>query len=219
MPAKPKFTRAQLQAAALSIVDEQGLGALSMRTLANVLGTGPMTIYNYFQDRDELDALLVEAVMAEAQVSDTEHADWRMDVRAILEAIWRAVRSHPNVIPLILIRRTRHEATLDIAEALLRALARSGCSGAALLAAFRTLNGFVMGLAQAQLTETDSKGSGSEHDDPILQVASLPDDRFPKLREIAAIAARTGSDRELHTGIDIILAGLAFQPKAGFTNT
>ncbi len=55
MPAKPKFTREQLQTAALKIVDEEGLSALSMRALAAVLGTGPMTIYNYFHDRDELE--------------------------------------------------------------------------------------------------------------------------------------------------------------------
>ena len=67
MAPKAKFTRAQLQEAALALVDEQGLAALSMRTLAGALGTGPMTLYNYVKDRDELDALVVEAVLAEVR--------------------------------------------------------------------------------------------------------------------------------------------------------
>ena len=67
MAPKAKFTRAQLQEAALALVDEQGLAALSMRTLAGALGTGPMTLYNYVKDRDELDALVVEAVLSEVK--------------------------------------------------------------------------------------------------------------------------------------------------------
>ena len=65
MAPKAKYMRSQLQEAALALVDEHGLSALSMRTLAGALGTGPMTLYNYVRDRDELDALVVEAVLAE----------------------------------------------------------------------------------------------------------------------------------------------------------
>ena len=74
MPPKAKFTRAQLQAASLALVDKEGLAGLSMRTLASTLGTGPMTLYNYVKDRDELDALVVEAVLAEVR-RPRSHAD------------------------------------------------------------------------------------------------------------------------------------------------
>ena len=140
-----------------ALVDEQGLAALSMRTLAGALGTGPMTLYNYVKDRDDLDALVVEAVLAEIS-RPRSRGDWQHDVRAIVEATWRTVRRHPNVIPLVLTRRTLHETTLDWAEGLLDALARGGRSGAELLIAFRTVSGFVMGLAQAQLTQANPSG-------------------------------------------------------------
>src|SRR6187551_3466752 len=125
MAPKAKFTRARLQAAALALVDEQGLAALSMRTLAGALGTGPMTLYNYVKDRDELDAMVVEAVLAEVARPKSRGAglgaDWQADVRALVEATWRAVRRHPNVIPLVLTRRTLHDTTLQWAEGLLEA--------------------------------------------------------------------------------------------------
>jgi AcrR family transcriptional regulator len=209
MPAKPKFTREQLQTAALKIVDEEGLSALSMRALAAVLGTGPMTIYNYFHDRDELDTLLVEAVFSEVCLPE-EQDDWREDVRAILLEMWQAIRSHPHVIPLVLTRRTSHEATLEVAEALLRALARSGCSADVLLAAFRTFNGFIVGLAQAQLGSA-TKGLDGSSDVHVAEAGALPDDRFPRLREIARVAAATNSDREFLVGVEFILAGMAKQ--------
>jgi AcrR family transcriptional regulator len=206
MPAKPKFTREQLQIAALQIVDEEGLSGLSMRTLAAALGTGPMTIYNYFRDRGELDTLLVEAVLSEVHIPEEEE-DWREDVRAILQGMWQAIRSHPNVIPLVLMRRTLQETTLEIAESLLRALARSSCSPEVLLTAFRTLNGFLVGLAQAQLSaplRTSDGGSNSR----VSSIKSMPDDSFPRLRQIARVLAKTHSDEEFHRGVEFILDGM-----------
>jgi AcrR family transcriptional regulator len=204
MPPKAKFARAQLQEAALAIVDREGLPALSMRSLAAALATGPMTLYNYVKDRDDLDALVVEAVMAEVRLP-REKGDWRADVTAIVEATWRTVRRHPNVIPLVLTRRTLHETTLVWAEALLRALARSGRSGADLLVAFRTVSGFVMGFAQAQLADPLSPDEDRED---ISRAQALPAERFPHLIEIAGAAAKLGADREFRAGLDIVMAGL-----------
>ncbi len=211
MPPKAKFTRAQLQDAALAIVDSEGLAALSMRSLAAALGTGPMTLYNYVRDRDDLDALVVEAVMAEVRLP-RDGADWRRDVRAIVEATWRAVRRHPNVIPLALTRRTLHETTLEWAETLLCALKRGGLAGTELLVAFRTLSGFVMGFAQAQLADPLSPDDGPRADRSrahLSRVEALPPDRFPGLIEIAGAAAKIGADREFLAGLDIVMAGLA----------
>ncbi len=203
MPAPARFTRAQLQQAALDLVDSQGVAALSMRALASALGTGPMTIYNYVRDREELDALVVEAILANARWPEAT-PDWRHDVRTIVQAAWDAIGAHPHAIPLILSRRTLHEGTLLPAEALLAALSRSGRSGPALLAAFRAVLGFVTGLAQVRLSRQPS------NDDPdIARVRELDPARFPRLIEIAGAAARIGPDYELRAGLDIILAGLS----------
>ena len=208
MAPKAKFTRAQLQEAALALVDEQGLAALSMRTLAGALGTGPMTLYNYVKDRDELDALVVEAVLAEVK-RPRSHADWQAGVRAIVEATWRTVRRHPNVIPLVLTRRTLHDTTLQWAEGLLEALALSGRRDTELLVAFRTVSGFVMGLAQAQLS-----GPTADHPD-VARAEALPAGRYPRLIEIAKAAKGLGPDREFRAGLDIVMAGLAARRSGG----
>ena len=151
-----------------------------------------------------LDALVVEAVLAEIS-RPRSRDDWQHDVRAIVEATWRTVRRHPNVIPLILTRRTLHETTLDWAEGLLDALARSGRSGTELLIAFRTVSGFVMGLAQAQLVGPLSAGTNPD----VARAQALPPGRYPRLIEIAKAATKLGADRELRAGLDIVMAGLA----------
>src|SRR5690606_8436887 len=125
--------------AAIAVVDREGGAGLTMRAVAQELGTGPMTLYNYVDDRTGLDALVVDGVLRNLAPPAAPDADWRADVMAIAESVWRAVRPHPNAIPLILSRRSRSPIFLDTAEALLAALARSGLSGGGLLAAFRAV--------------------------------------------------------------------------------
>ena len=206
MPPKPRFDRERLQKAALKIVDEKGLNALSMRSLAGVLRTGAMTLYNYVSDRDALDALIVEAVLAEARWP-APTGDWRDDVHAVATATWRAVRAHPNAIPLILTRRGFHEATLRPAEALLEALAAGGFRDAALLAAFRAVHGFIMGFAMITLAPAPG-GTVKKPEVMTAVVAALPADRFPSIIEVAQSARTTNPDEVFGAALAIVLAGL-----------
>lgn len=208
MPAPRKFSREQLQTAALALVDDQGLGALTMRSLAAALGTGAMTIYNYVDGREGLEQLVTEAVMAETRWPAIPYPTWDDEALAVAEAMWRAARAHPNAIPLILTRRTVDLATLVPSEALLRALARSGRSGAELLVAFRAVSAFVTGFAQAELAGPLSTARGVDTTTMTDRVAALPADRFPKLIEIAQAAADSDPETEFRAGLRIVLAGL-----------
>ena len=73
---RARFTSDEIAAAALRIVDESGLGALSMRSLAAALGTGPMTMYNYVADKEGLEELVVAAVVADVAIPEPTD-DWR----------------------------------------------------------------------------------------------------------------------------------------------
>ncbi len=48
---------------AIEIADQQGLDALSMRTLASRLGIGAMTLYTYVANRSDLVVLMVDQVL------------------------------------------------------------------------------------------------------------------------------------------------------------
>lgn len=89
---KPRFSRDDIAAAALIIADTEGFEALSMRRLAAELGAGTMTLYHYVRTKDELLALLHDAVMGELIVPDDELPDdWRAAITLIAErsrALW-----------------------------------------------------------------------------------------------------------------------------------
>jgi AcrR family transcriptional regulator len=205
----PKFSTMQLQQAALELVDKHGLAGLSMRSLASALGTGAMTLYNHVPDRDGLDLLVIDAVLAQVRWPTTCHNDWRDQVEAIAVAGWQAVRAHPHVIPLILTRRSRSTGTLDMAEKLLQALASSGLSGHALLIAFRAVSAFVMGFAQAELAGPLATEAGEHAQDVIARMRMLAKDQYPRLTEMAKVANLKKVDLEFRAGLRALLIGLA----------
>lgn len=205
----PKFSIDQLQQAALDIVDREGLAALSMRTLAGTLGTGAMTLYNHVPNREELDILVIDAVLAEARYTAVERDDWRDQVEAIALGTWQAISAHPNAIPLILTRRSRSAITLQMAEALLEALARGGRSGRSLLIAFRAVTAFVVGFAQVQLAGPLAADAGENPASVIERIRALPEDRYPRLVGLAALANPDQASLEFREGLRSLLTGLA----------
>ena len=209
-----KFTHSQLQAAALTLVDRDGLAGLSMRALANELGTGAMTLYNYVSQREDIDLLVVEAVIGEARWPLVDYTQWQDEVRAIATALWQAVRAHPHAIALILTRRSRSPAVFEVTEAMLRALARSGRSGQSLLVAFRAVSGLITGLAQSELAGPLALQASESAELTISRFRALPEERFAHLIDIANAAAGSTADREFQSSLDLLLAGLSANDRA-----
>jgi AcrR family transcriptional regulator len=205
LPPSPRFTLREIQDHALVIVDQEGLGGLSMRALASSLGTGAMTLYNYLDGRAALEELVVDAVSAQIRLP-VRSEDWIADVRDVATAIWVTVRAHPAAIPLILTRRTSSPASLAPAEALAEALSRSGLHGQELLSAFRAVMGFVMGTAQAELAGPLSQRAGP--DDEATRIESLAAPGHPSLAALAKISRGSTPDGEFRRGLEIILTGL-----------
>jgi AcrR family transcriptional regulator len=93
----PPLTRAQIVAAAVSLVDREGLAALSMRRLAGELGVGPMTLYYHVPDRAGLEDLIFDAVMAEVDFTGDDPAP-DPEERAVRlgRALRSALLAHPT---------------------------------------------------------------------------------------------------------------------------
>ena len=92
----PRFSREQLAQVAFEIADREGFGAVSMRRVAQELGAGTMTLYNYVRTKDELVALMDDHLMGELLVPEEELAlPWREAFTAILRRSYRMRVQHP----------------------------------------------------------------------------------------------------------------------------
>lgn len=63
MPPKPKFTKEEMVAKALQIVEEQGASALTARELGKALGSSTRPIFTVFSGMDELQEAVCAAAM------------------------------------------------------------------------------------------------------------------------------------------------------------
>jgi AcrR family transcriptional regulator len=210
---RARFTSAEIAAQALQIVDRDGLAGLNMRSLAAALGTGPMTLYNYVKDRDQLEELIAEVVISDMELPEPIH-DWTAEVRALATAMWVAVRRHPNVVPLVLTRRTNSPSSYAAAERLVAALALSGLEDVDLLAAFRGVQALVMGSAQVELA---APRDDSDRDLTQVAVAArigrLAGAAHPRLAALAQISQQSDATADFDRALDLFLAGV--QSRAG----
>jgi AcrR family transcriptional regulator len=93
---RARFTREQIAEAALAVADKEGFEAVSMRRVAAELGAGTMTLYHYVRTKDELVALMDDAIMGELLIPDGEMpSDWREALTLIARRTHDAFARHP----------------------------------------------------------------------------------------------------------------------------
>jgi AcrR family transcriptional regulator len=93
---RPKFTREQIASTALAIADTEGFAAVSMRRIASELGAGTMTLYYYVRTKDELVALMDDAIMAEVLIPAGEFpAHWHDALTEVALRTWDVLMRHP----------------------------------------------------------------------------------------------------------------------------
>lgn len=143
--------RAQVLAAALTLVDEQGSSALTMRTLARALGVEAMSLYHHVRNREDLlDGLAETMVAAELPTPGADQA-WDDALRAFAVAIRRAALRHPAAFRLVGLRPLRSRPALAAVSGLLTCLHRGGLDKDSAVAAYRLAAAFARGFALAEI--------------------------------------------------------------------
>jgi AcrR family transcriptional regulator len=93
---RPRLSRELIAETALEIADREGFEAVSMRRIAGELSSGTMSLYHYVRTKDELIALMDDAIMGEVLVPDGEMPDhWRDAIAAIARRSKDAFVRHP----------------------------------------------------------------------------------------------------------------------------
>lgn len=94
-------SRARLVEVAQDLVQQEGLGALTMRGLADRMGVKPASLYWHVRDRGELLELLAEALLTEVRPARAG-AGWRAGALAICSALERLVARRRDAARILL---------------------------------------------------------------------------------------------------------------------
>jgi AcrR family transcriptional regulator len=207
-----KITRDVVLAAALDIIDRDGIDGLSMRRLARALDRDPMILYRHAPNKAALLDGVAEAVLAKLTVDATD-PDWGGQLRSVARRYRALALAHPHVVPLLVTRplstplALRPHGTLRPLEDVLALLTRAGFTGPEALHIYRALFGFLHGHVLNELQEIIE--NPDETDDLLrLGLYRLPIGEFPLLRSLAPALASYDGAAELERGLDILLTGL-----------
>jgi AcrR family transcriptional regulator len=215
-PRRPALTREQVLTAALKIIDEGGVEALSMRRLGQALDRNPMAIYRHAEDKNDLLDAVVEHVVGTLVVRREPDSDWEGALRRTAHAFRRVALAHPNVVPLLVTSplsgplALRPLGTLKPLEELLEVFITAGFDHHGALHAARLFTGFLYGHVLHELQE---RVHDPDETDDLLRLGlhRLPVTQFPRLRSLAAVLATYDGAAELDEGLAIVLAGLRSQ--------
>ena len=92
---RPRHTHVQVVEAAVAIAAEQGLDAVTIRSVAARLGAGAMSLYSYVPDKQALIYDMVEQVSAELELPPEPSGDWRADLRLLALRQRALLHRHP----------------------------------------------------------------------------------------------------------------------------
>ncbi|MET9557585.1 TetR/AcrR family transcriptional regulator C-terminal domain-containing protein [Streptomyces sp. NPDC006645] len=156
---QPPLTRARIVDEAVALLDEAGIDGLTMRRLAERIGSGVTTLYWHVDTKDDVVDLALDAILGELPPADGGAGlEWRAAIVALL-VDWRTTMLRHPWSAALLQRPTLGPNLLARMEFLQATLARAGFTGAHLHAATWTLYNYLMGATVArasfELSEED----------------------------------------------------------------
>ena len=196
--------------AAISVADQDGIEALTMRRLAHELGVEAMSLYYYVANKDELLTGMVDLVATEIE-PPAGGGDWKAVIRSSAISFHEVLARHRWATSLMISGPPGvGPAQLRYSDRLLRRLREAGLSPAVTHHAYHALDSHIMGstlwaagIASVMKTKRDFVETF---------IRELPVDEYPDFAEhvqqhVTKSVPTTGKS-EFEFGLDLILDGL-----------
>jgi AcrR family transcriptional regulator len=209
---RPPLSREVILAAALRVVDEDGLDALTMRRLGKELDRDPMALYRHAINRAALLDGVVEYVLDQLLIP-TRDGGWQAQLRRTATDFRNLCLAHPNVAPLLVTRPPATPlglcpiGTLRPLEQLLDVLIDAGFAPVLALHVYRAYFALLYGYILSEIRE---KTLDPEESLALLRIGlrRLPPTDFVHIRGLETELGDHDGAAELELGLDILLTGI-----------
>lgn len=210
---RPTIDQQTIVTTALELLDAEGLEAVTMRRVAQVLGTGPASLYAHVNNKSDLLDMVYDAAIGDLADVEVEGADWREQLKGFCRAALDQMGRHRDIAMIALVRLApTGPNVVRVIERMLGILRSGGLSDPVISYGVDTLALFLSATAFEQGVDIDRRlpGSGSVEDrlrSLNEYYSSLPAERFPHLASMARALVDDTVDR-LEFGLDLIIAGI-----------
>ena len=219
------ISRDAIVAAAIRLLDREGLAALSMRRLGDELGAGAASLYWHVGSKDGLLDLVFDEIIGEGQVPDPDPARWQEQLKDVAQAQRRASLRHPYLVRISIGRIPMGPNALRYTERVLAILRAGGLSPRLAVQRYLLLIATVNGFTVDETGVEDGADASAPQRDPASlketgnmvrdYIASLPGDVFPQMTSLADEFAFADDDERFELLIDIFVDGLARRAALG----
>ena len=219
------ISRDAIVAAAIRLLDREGLAALSLRRLADELGAGAASLYWHVGGKDGLLDLVLDEIIGEGVVPDPDPPRWREQLKDVARAQRRTSLRHPYLVCITIGRIPMGPNALRYSERVLAILRAGGLSPRLAVQGYLLLIATVNGFTVDETGVEDGPAESAPRGDPAAvaeaanmardYIASLPADMFPNMTALADQFAFSYADERFELLIDIFVDGLARRAAAG----
>jgi AcrR family transcriptional regulator len=203
------LSRERVLLEAVALADESGIGALTMRRLADRLHVEPMSLYYHVASKDEILDGMVDIVFREIELPSTD-VDWKTAMRERAAFARLALRRHPWAVGRMESRATPGPATLRHHDAVIGCLRKAGFTVELAAHAFSAIDSYLYGFAMQELNlpfSTPEQTAAMA----VTFLDQFPVAEYPHLAELTTQhVLQPGYDygSEFEFGLDLILDGL-----------
>ncbi|WP_203986988.1 TetR/AcrR family transcriptional regulator [Sphaerisporangium rufum] len=179
----PRISRAEILAAALRVIEEDGVGTLTMRRLAREVGTTAMALYHHVRDKEELLLLLLDDYAAGLPRPDLPE-DPRERVVTAAMAMHEAVSGCPWAVDVLRADDLLSVGALWYPERIVDAAVRAGLTVEDAVDAYRIIWHYTAGeIAGRAAARRRRQEGGTTYRERAF--AELDAEEFPRLSEVA----------------------------------
>ena len=193
---------------AVGLADRIGLGALTIRRLADTLDTAPMTLYHHITSKEKLVDSMVDRVFNEI-ADPPEDQQWRSAIRTRCLSARKALNRHWWAASIMESRTTPGRANLRHHNSVIGCFRRAGFSVALTSRAYAVLDSYVYGFAFEEATLPGPAQELVEATTDII--ADLHLDEYPYMAEMARehiLQPGYSFGDYFEFGLDLLLEGL-----------
>jgi TetR/AcrR family transcriptional regulator, tetracycline repressor protein len=204
---RERLTRDRVVEAAIRIMDEEGLDAVTMRRVAREVGVEAMSLYNHVRDKDDLlDAVRLH-LFREFSFPDLDGTDAFEGGRKIAHA-WRDLMlAHPYLLELMSEVKGLPSAADGYRpmEFALAAILRMGVPEDEVVQVFHAFGGYIQGFAMMER----QLGFDKHSEAGLRELStSIEPSEFPCLIAAIPYMMDCDLDRQFDLGLDLMLSGL-----------
>ena len=204
------LSRERVLRGAVEVADAAGVGALTIRSLAQHLGVKPMSLYYYVANKDAILDGIVDLVFSEIDLPRPGDG-WRPEMRRRAISARSVLGRHPWAIEILQSRTAPGSGTLRHHNAVIGTLREAGFTVELTAHAFALLDSYIYGfaLSEASLPINGPETVTEVAEKMMMQYLAVD---YPYLAEFSVKhVLKPGYDfgSEFEFGLDLILDGLA----------